>query len=165
MYVWYITDRIFEHNFKRRHLSFRHAGQPVNRLSSTLWSSCVEIADTEWQAERQLLDSHTASPVGVCTVHCIASVTDYSLICHRCVKHTATYVCFVNEYAFQINWEDFYCGNLSKKRNYMSNMVGNLQCGFIAIQFTRNKVSGMTSSNCVCSQWGANYPTKFYIQI
>jgi hypothetical protein len=75
------------------------------------------MAETDWQAERQLLDSHTASLVGVCTVHCIASVTEYSLICHRYVKHSATYVCSVNEYTLQINREEFYCGNLCKKEN------------------------------------------------
>ena len=71
------------------------------------------MADTEWRAEWQLLDSHTARPVGVFTVHCIASVTEYTLVCHRCVKHSATCVCFVGEYSLQINREDFYCGNLS----------------------------------------------------
>ena len=65
------------------------------------------MVDTEWQAERQLLDSHTASPIGVCTVHGIALVTDYSLLCYRCVKHSATYVRSVSEYALQINREDF----------------------------------------------------------
>lgn len=78
-------------------------GIRLNRLSNTVSSSCVEMADTEWQAEQQLLDLHTASPVGVCTLHCIASVTEYSLVCHRCVKHSATYVSSVSEYALRIN--------------------------------------------------------------
>lgn len=105
------------------------------------------MVDTEWQAERHLLDSHTASPIGVCTVHCIALITDYSLLCYRCMKHSATYIRSVSEYALQINGEDFYCGNVCKKN--ISSVVGNLKCGFLTFHFAGNKASWVTSPRCV----------------
>jgi len=51
-------------------LTLRHALHLVNRLLNTVCSSCIEIPSTA----RQLYESHTAVPVGLCTVHCITLV-------------------------------------------------------------------------------------------
>ena len=76
------------------------------------------------------------------------------------------YICFVSEYALQINWEDFYCGKLSLKKKKLYE-----QCsGEFTMQFHCNSVLSKQSiwgdvvQLCI-SQWEANYPTKFYIQI
>jgi hypothetical protein len=101
-------------------------------VDSTFRRSCLEFTVTAQQSEEQLQDSHIASLIGACKIHCISSAAVGNI--HA--QYSVTYISFAHDYAKQFHTEDFHCRYLYKEKIVRKRY---LKYGFPVFHLFRNQ--------------------------